>query len=110
MADKTPQINGLARRWELVDTAISSAIDSDIAVGGIHTFSGSVYVITSGTVLMTIKIQESPDKISWVNVFEEVITGNEIYRMANPFSYLKVTVSSYTSGQIDQIIVMGITT
>jgi hypothetical protein len=95
------------RTWELASTAISSATDSDTAHGEISHFLGSMYIITSGAVLMTIQVHESVDNSNWAIVDEQIISGNYCYRVAHPFIYLKIVVSDYTSGQIDSIVLLG---
>jgi glutamate 5-kinase len=109
MANIAPDVIGLTREWELISTAIGSATTSDVATGGIHTKIGTIYVITSGTVDMTIQIQESPDNTNWVTIIEDDIVGNESYRLTHPFYFMRINVSSYTGGQIDSIKIIGIT-
>lgn len=107
MANLNAKVNGLARQWELAKTNISSATDSDVAMGGIQAFNGKIYIITSGTVLMTIQIKESPNGTDWITIDEEEIFGNHSYQITSPFNYLKVTVSKYTSGTITSIPIIG---
>ena len=107
MALIRPTNIGLVRTWELADTDISSATASDTACEGLHSFNGVIFVITSGTVLMTVQVQESPDNVNWVVTDEQEITGNACYRIAHPFFYLRVVVSSYTSGTITSIPIAG---
>ena len=108
MADITPTSAGNARWWELATTPISSATSSDIAVGGINNVVGSIYVITSETVLMTIAIEESPDKVTWVTVEERQITGDTAFRIAHPFPFLRFRITSYTGGTINSIKMYGV--
>lgn len=110
MALISPIATGLTRIWKLSSTAISSATPSDTAVGGLQVRIGTLYVITSGTVLMTITVEESPDggSSNWCPIYQEEITGNKAYRITHPFSYLRVNVPTYTSGQIDNIELIGI--
>lgn len=107
MALVEPNNMGVMRKWDLTDTAISSTTDSDTAHGEIAHFLGSMYIKTSGAVLMTIQIQESPDNINWFVVDEQEISENYCYRIVHPFIYLKLVVHDYTSGQIDDITLLG---
>lgn len=109
MADINPQIHGTARKWSLVSTPLSSATSSNVAVGGINNVVGSIYIVTSGVVLMTIQIRESTDKVNWIVVEEREITGSTAFRIAHPFPYLDLNISSYTGGSIDSITIWGIT-
>ncbi len=108
MAQINPIATGLTRIWKLSSTAISSATPSDVAVGGLQVRVGTIYIITSGTVLMTIRVEESPDGSNWCPTHQEEITGNKSYKITHPFSHLRVDVPSYTSGQIDNIELIGI--
>ena len=109
MADVNPTLAGTARWWELATTPISSATSSDVAVCGINNMVGSIYIVTSGTVLMTIQIRESTDKTNWIVVEEREITGDTAFRIAHPFPYLDLNVSARTGGTINSIKIFGIT-
>lgn len=109
MADVNPTLAGTARWWELATTSISSVTSSDVAVCGINNMVGSIYIVTSGTVLMTIQIRESTDKTNWIVVEEREITGDTAFRIAHPFPYLDLNVSARTGGTIDSIKIFGIT-
>jgi len=108
MALIKPESKGLARTWELVSTAISSATTSDTAEWGLGVLSASMYIITSNTPLMTVQIQESPDNSTWITCGEIRLIQDEIIRLSNPFWWLRVNVSAYSTGQIDQIKILGI--
>ena len=108
MALIAPTRSGLSRIWELASTSISSATTSDTAEWGLGNFLGTIYVITSGTVAMTIEIQESPDQTNWVTVDTQTISGNTSYRISHPFWWLRAEVTSYTSGSIDSIKLLGL--
>lgn len=108
MALIAPERKGLSRTWELASAAISSATASDTAECGLNTFNGTLYLTTSGAVLMTVQVQESIDNENWHTTTEEEITGNKAFRITHPFMYMRVNVSSYSSGQIDGIKLIGL--
>ena len=103
----TPTANGLTRTWELASTPITATGVSDVAEGGIGHFLGTIYIITSGAVSMTIDVEESPDNVNWVQVSSEPITQNEAYRIVQPFPYLRIN-ATIVAGQIDSIKMIGL--
>ena len=109
MALVQPKAVGLTRVWELVSTAIASATYSNVATSdGVHSILGVIYVVTSNVPSMTIQIQESTDNSNWITVEERVITASHAYKIEHPWLWMRVNVSSWTSGQIDSVVVLGV--
>jgi len=108
MALIRPTSMGLTRTWELASTAIAGDGVSDTAEWGLSSIIGSMYILTSSTPLMTVQVQESPDNATWVTVEEIILAKDEVFRISHPFWWMRVSVSAHSSGQIDNIKIVGI--